>query len=1013
MRPLRLVMDAFGPYAAQQVIDFADLGAHRLFLICGPTGAGKTSLLDAMCFALFGESSGQERRPGHLRSQHAPAATPTEVTFEFEQAGQRWRIRRSPAWDRPKQRGEGTTLERGRQSLQRIGSDDPPLEREAEVAARIAVLLGLTAAEFRQVVLLPQGRFRELLSASPQDRQAILRTLFRTAFYERVQDALKAEANAARQARRDRDTDRRRLLERAGAETVAAAQAGRATLGEALLDAEAVRDAAALTEIAARAADAAGRDAARRLAEAAGAAAELRGLEADAPRIAADRARLDLARRADRLGAALAREAAERRAAAEADRDAARARARATEATAQLAQAEAALADAPAREAQVQADRAVAQRLTEQAEAVAAAEQAAAAATEAATRATRAEAARVQAAAALDMARIARSGADAAFFAQQVVAAQLDRHRLARQEATRILAVSDELAKAEAERTRCVATLETARAADAAASHEALAAREVLAAGHRAIAADHAAHLAATLVAGEPCAVCGSPHHPAPARPGAAPLPDLDDLQARVTAADATLEAARQRLNRAEAALGLVEHRRSTARGQIGLAEPPGRALLAQAVAEAEAAFKAASAAASALPGLETKAAEAARHLAGAEQALESAVATAQASAQAAAAAAATRDERRARLPPGAPTAESLRQEAAAAAARATAADAALRRVHEAFAEAREQARNLSDRATEAAEAARTAQARGAAATAALAADCRAAGFADAEALRTALLDGPAQDALASVIAGFDHALDAARGVAREAAARAEGLQPPDLTVLDQALRAAETVARTAVEAATRAQAALQAYDALLAEIDAAEAALAAADAAFGIRQDLADLAEGRGSQSGMNFEGYVLSGLLDEALAAANLRLGSMLDGRYEIRRREEREKKNTAAGLDIEVVDRWNAQPRPAATLSGGEGFCASLALALGLAETVAAHAGAHQLDALFIDEGFGTLDAETLETAIGVLEALQAGDRYVGVISHVPELRERIPARLEVTPGRRGSTAAFRIG
>ena len=128
MRPLRLVMEAFGPYAARQEVDFAALGGHRLFLICGPTGAGKTSLLDAMCFALFGESSGEERRPGHLRSLHVPETTPTEVTFDFAQAGQHWRIRRSPAWDRPKLRGEGTTPERGKQSLQRLGSDDPPLE---------------------------------------------------------------------------------------------------------------------------------------------------------------------------------------------------------------------------------------------------------------------------------------------------------------------------------------------------------------------------------------------------------------------------------------------------------------------------------------------------------------------------------------------------------------------------------------------------------------------------------------------------------------------------------------------------------------------------------------------------------------------------------------------------------------------------------------------------------------------------------------------------------------------
>jgi exonuclease SbcC len=152
---------------------------------------------------------------------------------------------------------------------------------------------------------------------------------------------------------------------------------------------------------------------------------------------------------------------------------------------------------------------------------------------------------------------------------------------------------------------------------------------------------------------------------------------------------------------------------------------------------------------------------------------------------------------------------------------------------------------------------------------------------------------------------------------------------------------------------------------------------------------------------------------LLDEALAAANRRLRAMLQGRYALRRVEEPERRNAAVGLDIEVLDEWTGQVRPAGTLSGGEGFCAALALALGLADTVQAHAGARRIDALFIDEGFGTLDPEALETAIGVLDGLQGQDRMVGIISHVPELRARVPARLEVEPGRRGSTARFRLG
>ncbi|EFH10968.1 SbcC/MukB-like Walker B domain-containing protein, partial [Teichococcus cervicalis] len=189
----------------------------------------------------------------------------------------------------------------------------------------------------------------------------------------------------------------------------------------------------------------------------------------------------------------------------------------------------------------------------------------------------------------------------------------------------------------------------------------------------------------------------------------------------------------------------------------------------------------------------------------------------------------------------------------------------------------------------------------------------------------------------------------------------------------------------------------------------AAEAALALARDRHALLHDLAETARGKNDRK-LTLQGFVLAGLLDEALAAANARLEGMLGGRYRLRRREE---PGRAIGLDIEVLDEWTGRERPAGTLSGGEGFCAALALALGLADTVQAHAGARRIDALFIDEGFGTLDEEALDKAMDVLAALPAGDRLVGLISHVPELRSRIPARLEVTPGPRGSRARFVLG
>jgi exonuclease SbcC len=294
----------------------------------------------------------------------------------------------------------------------------------------------------------------------------------------------------------------------------------------------------------------------------------------------------------------------------------------------------------------------------------------------------------------------------------------------------------------------------------------------------------------------------------------------------------------------------------------------------------------------------------------------------------------------------------------------------------------------------------------------ALAAACAAAGFDDIAAFRAALLAREQTDALDARLAAFTRDLAGARARAAATATAAEGLSAPDLAALERAAAEASAAQDGAQREAGGLRERLAARDALLDSIAEAGRDREAAEAAWRVAEDLSELARGQNRQR-LSLEGFVLRSLLDEALAAANRRLRTMLAGRYAVRRVEEPERRNAAVGLDIEVLDEWTGQVRPAGTLSGGEGFCAALALALGLADTVQAHAGARRIDALFVDEGFGTLDPEALETAMAVLGTLQGGERLVGVISHVPELRDRIAARLEVTPGRRGSAAAFRVG
>ena len=173
----------------------------------------------------------------------------------------------------------------------------------------------------------------------------------------------------------------------------------------------------------------------------------------------------------------------------------------------------------------------------------------------------------------------------------------------------------------------------------------------------------------------------------------------------------------------------------------------------------------------------------------------------------------------------------------------------------------------------------------------------------------------------------------------------------------------------------------------------------------------VADAATGANAR-GISFNRFVLGARLDEVLSQASARLAVMSRGRFRLSRAEEREDKRRAGGLELTVFDEHSGKDRPVKTLSGGESFLAALCLALGLSDAVQASAGGLRLECMVVDEGFGTLDPEALDAAVHALEELQQGGRLVGVISHVPELKERIPVRLEVVPSRTGSTATFKI-
>lgn len=1010
MRPERLRLCAFGAYAGEQEIDFGSLGSHRLFLIHGPTGSGKTTLLDAMCFALFGESSGKERAAGDLRSHHAAADRATEVELDFSIGAQAYRVRRTPAQSLPGRGGRMVTRQPEVTLWRRSPAGDLSVLAEKVTPVRDALdgLLGYSADEFRQVVLLPQGRFRELLVAPPGIRKDILATLFRSALYRRIEEALARMTKEAEHAANRAETERATLLSEAGAPGIAEAAERAAALEEAACEAAATVAAASVRAATAERHLADAREVARLLTEAEAARRELSVLEAGIAENEARRGELDAARRAASLAADEARLAA---ATAEATRDAEAARRKAETAEAEerrLEAARAALADAPARAARERAARTEASRLealATQAGAIGEAEHALAVA---AAQVDAARTVHASAEGALATAAERARTAEAAKAAAQDLSARVEDRRAVVTLAEARARDAAELARAEREAER----LETAHAG--AASEHALAsgmleaARAALAEAERAARLHGAATLAATLAPGSPCPVCGSLDHPAHARPGEGEAADIALPRARFEEAVARERRAHEALTRLAAESSAAASAREGAALRLAASEGSGPVP----IEAARAALAEAERAAQSLPKLRAAAVSAEASRTEAQTAATEATEVLRAAGERRAAGEARLATLLTSLPPEARDAAALTRRIMALTREAETLRAGLERDGKALAAA--EASLTSARAARAeAEAVSRSTADTVVRTEALfLAACHAAGFEDAAAWRTARRDAGEAAALAEEIAAFGERLAAVRETASRTAAAAACRAMPDLTVIEAeaaARREQEGQARQA-EGMARQQAGAAA--ALLGRLREADRAFAEARAHHARVAGLSGITKGDNRRR-LSLEAFVLASLLDESLAAANVHLATMLSGRFRLSRREEPGRANAAVGLDIEVLDEWTGQARPAGTLSGGEGFCAALALALGLSETVQAHAGARRIDALLIDEGFGSLDEDALDTAMEVLSTLPGSDRIVGIISHVGELKQRIAARLEVTPGLRGSTARFVLG
>lgn len=993
MRLHRLSITAFGPFGGTQEVDFDELSAAGLFLLHGPTGAGKTSVLDAVCYALYGTVPGARQSSGlSLRSDHADPATRTEVLLELTVAGRRLEVTRQPPWERRKLRGKGMTTEKAQSRLRQYESGAwKDLSRShQEIGEEITQLLGMSREQFCQVVLLPQGEFARFLRADAEARGKLLGRLFDTHRFAEAEKKLAERKRAAEAEVRDGDAallaEAHRMQQEAG-DTVELPlpelAPGEPGLASAVLSWAAVarstaRERLTIARGALTAAESAQSDAERVLDEVREVArlqrrfAEAREravrLEARAGTHREERARMERARKAEAVAPALelrdSTDAEHRRAV----REEARTRALLPDGFADAGAA--GLASAARKAAEelggLESARRAERRLAELAD----------------------ESAHVD--------RQERADEDVLQDAEAWLA-EWDATRADLQ--TRIESAQEATTRAEqldVQREPARKRLRAARMRDQLASDTDAAQQQALTSRERASAAHEewlalkeqrlqgiAAELAEKLADGEACAVCGATEHPAPARKVAGHV----DRQTE-DAALAAYRRAEQKRDEDEQHLSLVQQALAAATAEAG-DTPTGR--IAEETDELERRYAQARAGAS---GLHT----AREALQRAEQEHQRRVAAQQEAARRVASRATLRDAlERERATLKSELAQA-RGDAASVAARA----AQLERRAALFTEAADAARGAHDTAQRLKDA-----------DARLADAAFRAGFDTPRAAADALLDAAAHRELQRRLDAWQSEETAVRSVLAEYdTATAAGRPPADLPAAERTAEAARRRLREATSARDAAARRCEELDRLGRRALASVRRLAPLREEYDRVARLAGLAAGTSADNErrMRLESYVLAARLEQVAAAATARLQRMSSGRYTLVHSDDRTGRGRS-GLGLHVVDAWTGRERDTATLSGGETFFASLALALGLADVVTDEAGGVRLDTLFIDEGFGSLDDQTLDEVLDVLDSLRERDRSVGIVSHVADLRRRVHAQLELVKGRSGSVVRQR--
>ena len=898
MRPLLLEISAFGPYADRTRIDFSVLGDSGLYLITGDTGAGKTTLFDAITFALFGEASGQGRDSTMLRSKYADLDTPTEVALTFEYGGKPYHVRRNPEYERRKKRGSGVTTRKAEAEL--IRPDGSVVTKVQEVNEAIRELLGVAFNQFSQIAMIAQGEFWKLLHADTKDRQRIFREIFRTGPYQTFQERLKQEADDLSAQCRELE---RSIAQSLGGTVCDADDPLYPELQNAK-DALLYQKAQALLE-ALCASDEEAAEAAQ---------GQIDRLEKQLERVnaALGRAR-EMKKTADSLKTAEKELISQQETLASAERVLEEERARQPETERLGAQASALEARLPEYDARdkLQADQKSA-ALQRQAEAQS---------REAGKRTLE------EKTASLSALRDERRTLEAAGEERQRLLRERQDNETGQKALRAILNLFDAL-------DRLSKALDEAQA-DYRAKREAAEQRQdAYERMNRAYLDEQAGVLARTLLDGQPCPVCGARTHPKPAR-----LSPQAPSEAQLKRAKTDAETARAAHEDASKAAATLRGQREAIRQELEKQAPSARRSEVRARLEQLEDERA---------GLDAALLEANRRIG-------------------------RRDLLDRRIPALEGECRELEQAIHGSTERIAALDAGLAERERQLAAYGEKL-PFADKGAATAERDRLKR--------------------EQSVLQMCLRRAENKHTEAA------RALARLKGGIEQLRGQLAGERMPDVEALTREQNGINLEKSALTQRHTALCTRLSANRAALEAVCAKGAELEAVKRRSIWVRNLADTA--RGTRSGKEhfaLETYVQTTYFDRIIARANLRFLVMSCGQYELKRRT-RSGGSGQSGLELDVVDHMNGSERSVKSLSGGESFLASLALALGLSDEVQSSAGGIRLDTMFVDEGFGSLDDDTLEQAMRALSGLSENHRLVGVISHVAQLKERIDRQIVVT-------------